>query len=169
MAKEALPKVLVLGPPTCFATLEPLYSHKFHFLNHKPSGLPLHQFMESHRHHPSTIPAILCGTAYPVTADVLRLLPSLRLVVTASVGTDHIDLHECRRRGIQVAGAGGVFSEDVADAAVALLIAVMRKMAAADRYVRTRNHSDPWDFPLGYKVRIFLILYYIRSISLYSA
>lgn len=160
MAKENLPKVLVLGPPTCFSTFKPLYSQKFNFLNPKPSGLPLQQqFMLAHNHNPSTIPAIFCSAAYSITAEVLNLLPSLRLVVTSSVGTDHIDLHECRLRGIQVAGAGGVFSEDVADAAVALLIAVMRKVTVADRYVRTReDRSDPWDFPLGYKVGIFFSL-----------
>ncbi|XP_004510901.1 glyoxylate/hydroxypyruvate reductase HPR3-like [Cicer arietinum] len=152
MGEEKLPKVLVLGPPTCFSTLQPLYSHKFNFLDLKTSGLPLHQFLISHRHHPSTIPAIFCSAAYSITADVLGLFPSLRLVVTSSVGTEHIDLHECRRRGIQVAGAGGVLSEDVADAAVALLITVMRKVTAADRYVRTQDRSDAWDFPLGYKL-----------------
>lgn len=37
--------------------------------------------------------------------------------------------------------------------AVALLIGVMRKVTVANRYVRTRRErSDPWDFPLGYKL-----------------
>ncbi|KAG5565615.1 hypothetical protein RHGRI_001504 [Rhododendron griersonianum] len=62
-----------------------------------------------------SVEAVLCSGASPITAGVLRLLPSLRLVVTASAGVNHIDLVECRRRGIAVANAGGVFSEDVAD------------------------------------------------------
>lgn len=36
--------------------------------------------------------------------------------------------------------------------AVGLLIDVMRNITAADRYVRTRNQCEPWDFPLGFKV-----------------
>ncbi|CAL5196222.1 unnamed protein product [Lathyrus oleraceus] len=152
MVKE-LPIVLVLGPPTCFSTLEPLYSHKFNFLNPKSSGLPLQQFMLANHHDPSTISAILCSGLFLVSADVISLFPSLRLIVSTSAGTDRIDLQECRRRGIQVAGSGGALSEDVADAAVALLIDVMRKITAADRYLRTRpNHSDAWDFPLGNKL-----------------
>ncbi|XP_058745606.1 glyoxylate/hydroxypyruvate reductase HPR3-like [Vicia villosa] len=152
MAKD-LPKVLVLGPPTCFSTFEQLYSHKFNLLNPKPSGLPLQQFMLANHHNPSTISAIFCSALYRISVDVLSLLPSLRLVVSSSAGTDHINLHECRRRGIQVAGAGGVFSEDVADAAVALLIDVMRKITAADRYLRMRqNNSDPWNFTLGHRL-----------------
>src|ERR1044072_4880254 len=61
---EELPEVLVVGPPTCFPTLEPLYSHKFRFLNHKASGLPLRQFLVSH----SSTRAILCSTTYPLPA-----------------------------------------------------------------------------------------------------
>ncbi|WVZ16211.1 hypothetical protein V8G54_009193 [Vigna mungo] len=149
---KGLPKVLVLGPPFCFSSLQPLYSHKFHFLKSHLSDLSLQHFLQLH--HPPSITAIICDSGYSVTAEVLRLLPSLRLLVTTSAGTNHIDLRECRRRGIQVAGAGGMFSEDVADMAVALLIDGMRKISAADRWLRTQNrHNAPWHlFPLGSKL-----------------
>ncbi|XP_019447346.1 PREDICTED: glyoxylate/hydroxypyruvate reductase HPR3-like isoform X2 [Lupinus angustifolius] len=147
---EVFPKVLVLGLPTCYETLQSIYSHKFNFINPNSSNLPLHQFIISN--HPPSIRAILCSVSFPLTADFLRLFPSLGLVVTTSAGTDHIDLNECRRLRINVAGAGGLFSEDVADKAVALLIDTMRKISAADRYVQTRNHGGEWDFPLGYKI-----------------
>nr|KYP76951.1 Glyoxylate reductase [Cajanus cajan] len=124
----------------CFATLEPLYSHKFHFLSPNPNH-SLQHFLRLH--HPSSIRALLCSANYSVSAQVLRLLPSLRLLLTTSAGTEHIDLRECRRRGIQVAAAGGIFSQDVADAAVALLLDVTRNISAADRYLRTPNHANP--------------------------
>ncbi|XP_061347974.1 glyoxylate/hydroxypyruvate reductase HPR3-like [Gastrolobium bilobum] len=150
---QELPKVVVLGLPTCFSTLEQKYCNKFHFLNSKASGfLPLQQFLIDHNHQSSSIQAILCSISASVNADVLRLFPSLGLVVTTSAGTDHIDLKECRRRRIQVAGAGELFSADVAEMAVALLIDVMRKISEADRYMKTLNHSGPWDFPLGSKL-----------------
>jgi len=151
---KGLLKVLVLGPPQCFTSIQTLYSHKFSFLKPHLSHLSLQCFL--HHHTPPSIAAVLCGANYSVTAEVLRLLPSLRLVVTASAGTNHIDLRECRCRGIQVAGAGALFSEDVADTAVALLIDGMRKISAADRWLRTQNRRNtPWDlFPLGSKVCI---------------
>ncbi|XP_027907056.1 glyoxylate/hydroxypyruvate reductase HPR3-like [Vigna unguiculata] len=132
-----LPKVLLHGPPGFSSVLQPPYSEKFHLLNH--SSLPLHQFAATHPHHCATVAAVLCDGGYPLTVDMLSLLPSLRLVVTASAGTDHVDLDECRRRGIQVAGAGNLFSEDVADLAVALLIDVVMKISAADRSLRKRH------------------------------
>ncbi|KAL9289872.1 hypothetical protein ACSQ67_024361 [Phaseolus vulgaris] len=149
---KGVPKVLVLGPPLCFPSIQSLYSHKFHFLKPHLSDLSLQYFL--HHHHPPSITAILCSANYSITAEVLRLLPSLRLLVTCSSGTNHVDLRECRRRGIQVASAGPLFSEDVADTAVALLIDGMRKISAADRWLRTQNlHNTPWDlFPFGSKL-----------------
>ncbi|KAJ7962261.1 Glyoxylate/hydroxypyruvate reductase hpr3-like protein [Quillaja saponaria] len=148
-----LPQVLVFGPPTIFTQFEPQYSHKYHFLNAWASSLPLDQFLHTHNYEPSSIQAILCaGGGTPVTVHVLSVLSSVKLIVTTSAGLDHIDLLECRRRGIQVAGAGSLFSEEVAEMAVGLLIDAMRKISAADRYVRQRVHSGPWDFPLGSKL-----------------
>jgi hydroxypyruvate reductase 2 len=114
------------------------------------SPLPVDQFLATHAR---SVRALLCyGTGPPITAEIIRLLPSLRLVVTTSVGLNHIDLTECRRLGIAVADAGDVFSDDVADMAVGLLIDVLRKVSAADRYVRKGLWAAKGDYPLGSKV-----------------
>ncbi|KAJ1413690.1 hypothetical protein SESBI_19513 [Sesbania bispinosa] len=149
-SKSNLPKVVLHGPPGFSSLLQPHPSHNFQILNR--SSQPLHQFFTTYPHHASDLAAILCTGIYPVTADLLRLLPSLRLVVTASAGTDHIDLSECRRRGIQVAGAGNLFSEDVADMALALLIDVIWKISAADRCLRRRLQPPSLDFSLASKL-----------------
>ncbi|GJS13854.1 glyoxylate/hydroxypyruvate reductase HPR3-like protein [Tanacetum coccineum] len=72
----------------------------------------------------------------PITAEVLADLPSLELVVTSTTGVNHIDMAECCRRGIRVTNTGDLFSDDVADGAVGLLIDVMRRISAGDRFVR---------------------------------
>ena len=71
--------------------------------------------------------------------------------MTTSAGLNHIDLQECHRRGVQVAGAGTLFPEDVADVAVGLLIDVTRKISAAERFVRRREWPESLGFPLGPK------------------
>ena len=149
-ADTTKPQVLVLGPPTFFSDLESKYSQDFHLLH--PFSLPLPQFFAADRIQPSSIRALICVGGYPVTAEVLRHLPSLGLVMTTSAGLNHIDLQECHRRGVQVAGAGSLFSEDVADIAVGLLIDVTRKISAADRFVRRRQWPESLGFPLGSKV-----------------
>ncbi|KAK2353924.1 glyoxylate/hydroxypyruvate reductase HPR3 [Trifolium repens] len=148
-----LPKVFLHGPPKFSIVLQPKPSHNFHILN-PTSHPPLHEFIALNPHNATSITAIVCTGGCPVKADVLQLLPSLRLVYTPSAGTNHIDLSECRRRGIQVASGGSIFSEDVADMAVALLIDICRKISAADRFLRSQlqNQNAPWDFPLGSKL-----------------
>ncbi|KAG2677453.1 hypothetical protein I3843_12G100300 [Carya illinoinensis] len=103
------------------------------------------------RHAPSIRALITVGPT-PVNADLLDLLPSLRLVVGSSAGVDHIDLNECRRRGIAVTNAGSAFSEDVADYAVALLLDVFRRISAADRFVRSGSWPRKPEYPLGFKL-----------------
>ncbi|XP_061347899.1 glyoxylate/hydroxypyruvate reductase HPR3-like [Gastrolobium bilobum] len=149
MANQNLPRVLLLLPPMVSSEFQRHYSNKFHFLN--LSSLPLRQFIATGDHDPSSITALICYGGQPLNADALGLFPSLRLVLTPSSGTDHIDLSECGRRGVQVAGIGNLFSEDVADLAVGLLIDVVTKISAADRYLR-RHVPPPWNFPLGSKL-----------------
>lgn len=95
---------------------------------------------------------LLVGGLLPVRAAVLRSLPALRCVVATSVGVDHIDLAECRRRGIAVANGGPAFAEDVADYAVGLLLDVLRGVSAGDRYVRRGSWGSDGDFPVGSRV-----------------
>ncbi|CAK8560949.1 unnamed protein product [Lathyrus sativus] len=146
-----LPKVFLHVPPEFSFVLQPNPSHNFHILN-PGCGQSFHQFIAANPHHASSIAAIVCSNFYSVTADLLQLLPSLRLICTPSAGTNHIDLSECRRREIQVAGIGDLFTEDVADMAVGLLIDVSRKISAADRFLRTQFQPSSWDFPLGSKL-----------------
>ncbi|OWM71952.1 hypothetical protein CDL15_Pgr017835 [Punica granatum] len=96
--------------------------------------------------HGPSVRALLCVGPSPLPSSTLRLLPCLELVV------GHIDLPECRRRGISVTNAGPAFSEDVADYAVGLLLDVLRRVSAGDRHVRSRQWAKEGAFPLGSKL-----------------
>jgi hydroxypyruvate reductase 2 len=144
------PKVLVLEPPPVFKYHEDKPSQKFHFLKAWDSPLPLDQFLTTHAH---SVQAILSHGTCPVTNSTIRLLPSLGLIVTTSSGLNQIDLQECRRRGVSVAYAGSLFSADVADIAVGLLIDALRKISAGNRYVTQGLWANNGDFSLGSKVR----------------
>lgn len=75
--------------------------------------------------------------------------PSLECVIGTSAGVDHVDLDECRRRGVRVTSAGDAFSEDGADYAVGLLLDVLRLVTASDRYVRSGLWPVNGNYPLG--------------------
>ncbi|GLT84472.1 hypothetical protein SLE2022_027000 [Rubroshorea leprosula] len=147
---QPLPEVLVLEPPPVFKFHGDRLSEKFVFLKAWESPLPLEQFLIVHA---QSVRALLLSGTYRLTADILRLLPSLKLIFTTSAGLNHIDLPACHKQGISVAGAGSLHSEDVADLAVGLLIDVLRKISAADRYARRGLWVSNGDFPLGFKLR----------------
>ena len=65
---------------------------------------------------------------------------------------DHIDLAECARRGVAVANSGTVYSTDVADHAVGMLLDVLRRVSAAQRFLRRGLWPLQGDYPLGTKV-----------------
>ncbi|MEO8723904.1 MAG: hypothetical protein ABI395_10360, partial [Sphingobium sp.] len=67
----------------------------------------------------------------------LDLLPNLRAIIAIAAGIAGIDLDEAKRRGIAVTNAGATNSGDVADHAIAMMLAVRRDLVAGDAYVRT--------------------------------
>ena len=66
----------------------------------------------------------------------IERLPRLELVANFGVGVDAIDLDACRSRGIAVTNTPDVLTEDVADLALALLLAAVRRIPQGDRFVR---------------------------------
>ncbi|XP_021905919.1 glyoxylate/hydroxypyruvate reductase HPR3-like [Carica papaya] len=97
--------------------------------------------------------AIVCIGPSPLTSETLSLLPSLELVVCSTAGIDHIDLEECKRRSVAITNTGPAFADDGADYAIGLLIDVLRRLSAGDRYVRAGLWSKNGNYPLGYKVK----------------
>ncbi|XP_066347286.1 glyoxylate/hydroxypyruvate reductase HPR3-like [Miscanthus floridulus] len=93
------------------------------------------------------------GTPARVDAAFLDAVPSLRFVFNTGAGMDHIDLAECARRGVAVANSGTVYSTDVADHAVGVLLDVLRRVSAAQRFLRRGLWPLQGDYhPLGTKV-----------------
>jgi glyoxylate reductase len=79
-----------------------------------------------------------------IDAEVFDAAPGLKIVAQLAVGFDNIDLKEATRRGIYVTNTPGVLTETTADFAWALLMAAARRVAEADRYVRTGKWKVGW-------------------------
>jgi glyoxylate reductase len=67
----------------------------------------------------------------PVTAALLGQCPRLRVVSNMAVGVDNVDLAACTRRGIPVGNTPGVLTAGTADLAMALLLAITRRLEEA--------------------------------------
>lgn len=72
----------------------------------------------------------------PVTAAAIDAMPGCRVIVRYGVGVDNIDLDAAARRGIAVANVPDYGIEEVSDHALALLLAVERRIVGRDRAVR---------------------------------
>lgn len=69
-------------------------------------------------------------------AATMDKLPKLRLISHFGVGVDSVDVAAATARGIKVTNTPDVLTEDVADLAIGLLLATVRRICAGDRYVR---------------------------------
>ncbi|CAK7335411.1 unnamed protein product [Dovyalis caffra] len=147
-SNEDLPLVLVHRLPSINLPLKAILQAHFHLLDPADSPEPASSFLSSHA---QPVRALICVGYTPITAETLNLLPSLELIVATSAGVDHIDLQECRRRGIIMTNASTAFAEDAADYAVALLIDVWRRISAADRFLHAGLWPVKGDYPLGFK------------------
>ncbi|XP_074321813.1 glyoxylate/hydroxypyruvate reductase HPR3-like [Silene latifolia] len=109
-------------------------------------------YKDTLRAHAGGVRAVYCSGLSQLGKDTMDCLPYLKCVVGSSVGTDHIDLAECCRRGISVANIADAFSTDVAEYAVGLLLDVLRRISAADRFVRVGSWPLCREIPLGFSL-----------------
>jgi len=87
--------------------------------------------------------AIVAGTE-KYTREMLEKAPStLKVISRHGVGVENIDLEAARERGITICNTPGANADAVAEAAMGLILGVLRKIPLCDRYVRTNNWKRP--------------------------
>ncbi|MDL2231881.1 hydroxyacid dehydrogenase [Porphyromonadaceae bacterium OttesenSCG-928-L07] len=79
---------------------------------------------------------IVAVSNIPLRKSFFDQCPDLKLVSVAFTGLDHIDLEECKRRGITVMNAAGYSTHAVAELAIGMMIAVYRKIVGGDTITR---------------------------------
>lgn len=82
------------------------------------------------------VAAVICSPDAPVSAADIARLTDLRVIVTASVGTDHIAMDAAGERGIAVVNVPDYCVEEVSDHALAMILALRRGLVSGDRSVR---------------------------------
>lgn len=76
-----------------------------------------------------------------VDKDLICRAKNLKAIIRAGVGLDNVDMTECKTKGVKVYNAPGSNANAVASHTVALVFAVLRQVAKADRHVR----EGKWD------------------------
>ena len=81
--------------------------------------------------------AVICHSGGPsTTRALLDRLPKLELILNLGSGTESVDLDAAQERGIPVLSGVGLNAVDVAELAMALVLALGRDLLAGDRHVR---------------------------------
>jgi hydroxypyruvate reductase len=79
-------------------------------------------------------------------------LPNLGIIAVCGVGYEGVEVEAAKQRGIVVTNTPDVLTEDVADYGVALMLAVARRLAMGDRYVRDGRWSREGAMKYGQRV-----------------
>ncbi|MGE0315157.1 MAG: 2-hydroxyacid dehydrogenase [Lautropia sp.] len=83
-----------------------------------------------------TCEVVVTSGGVGIDAATLSRMPKVKLVSCFGVGIDAVDLPYCKSHGIAVTNTPDVLTDDVADLAVALVLATVRRVVDADRYLR---------------------------------
>ena len=82
------------------------------------------------------ITAVASSNSGGIDGATMAKLPRLKVISHFGVGYDTVDVDAAKKRGIAVTNTPDVLTEEVADLAMGLLYAVVRRIPQGDRYVR---------------------------------
>lgn len=97
------------------------------------------------------IEAVITNGMLGTEVEVLEHLPNLRVVCSMGVGYDAIDTAYLSDRGIPVSNTPDVLNDAVAEAAMALMLCLTRRISQAERFIRQGAWSSQ-KFPAGHQL-----------------
>jgi D-3-phosphoglycerate dehydrogenase len=84
-----------------------------------------------------------------VDGDMLSKFPGLKLVAVCFTGYDHVDVEECKRRGVAVANVPGYSTDGVAELVFGLIFSLLRHIPRAHSHIR----DGKWQWPPGNELK----------------
>jgi glyoxylate reductase len=85
--------------------------------------------------------ALIALLTVPVGPELFARAPRLKIVANYAVGVDNVDRAAAAARGILVTHTPGVLTDATADATMALLLALFRRLIEGDRLVRAGGYA----------------------------
>jgi lactate dehydrogenase-like 2-hydroxyacid dehydrogenase len=96
----------------------------------------------------ANIRAMIAQGSSPISGEAMDRLPKLGAIVCYGTGYDGIDLKAAASRGIAVGNSPGANASSVADIAVTLMLAAVRRLVVADGYVRSGDWASAKPSPM---------------------
>jgi lactate dehydrogenase-like 2-hydroxyacid dehydrogenase len=82
------------------------------------------------------ITAVASSNPRGIDAATIERLPKLKVIAHFGVGYETVDVAAAGKRGVRVTNTPDVLTEEVADLAIGLVLATLRRIPQGDRYVR---------------------------------
>lgn len=103
--------------------------------------------------HAGDIEVLIASAFHPARAALIDQLPNLKAICSLGVGYDNIDIKHAHARNLQVSNTPDVLNDCVADLTWGLIIATMRDMGKAERFLRDGRWGNQLAaLPLGRRV-----------------
>ena len=83
---------------------------------------------------------MVASGVYSITDSLMEKLTNLKIISLFGVGYDNVNLKLCKERNISVANTMNVLTKDVADLAIALVLAISRNIFHGQNYIL----QDKW-------------------------
>lgn len=140
-----MPKLLLLSPvrPSLLADLEATYDINVFFKEPDQAA-----WLAAHA---GEVTGVVTAGHHGIPPALMAALPNLKIIAINGVGYDRVDLEAARARGIRVTNTPDVLTDDVADLAVGLTLALLRRLPQADAHVKAGLWPKS-DMPLTRKV-----------------
>lgn len=85
--------------------------------------------------------AILVRSNTKLPEELVRQIPSIRMVATCGVGYDNLPLAYLKEKGIKASNTPGVLNDAVCELAIGMMLALLRQIPAAQEYVKSAAWS----------------------------
>ncbi|HEV2300084.1 MAG TPA: NAD(P)-dependent oxidoreductase, partial [Stellaceae bacterium] len=124
------PEIVIIGPmyPPTQARLEQLFTaHRLWEAADREAFL---------REIAPRVRGIALYALHGCPGSVIEALPRLEIIGCFGIGVDAIDLAAAKKQGVRVTNTPDVVTDDTADTALGLMLAVERRIAEGDRFVR---------------------------------
>ncbi len=92
----------------------------------------------------ANVDAVILGLKVSMTRDVIAGLRQCKIIAAGGIGVDKVDVEAATEAGIPVTNVPDVFTEEVADQAFALLLAVNRKLIYCQQMASSGRWSEAY-------------------------
>ncbi|WP_162654556.1 2-hydroxyacid dehydrogenase [Lentilitoribacter sp. Alg239-R112] len=102
--------------------------------------------------HSSSIKAIATRGDLGADRELIHSFPNLEIISVYGVGFDAVDIEAAKEKNIHVTNTPDVLTKDVADLAVAMMLALGRNVAGAETFVKSGEWARKGMLPLTRRV-----------------